>query len=293
MTDKIVLPRVDDMHCHFRTGHMLRRVLPETARYAGRAIAMPNTRPQAVLTAEHVCAYRDEIERALDALDPRSDFAPLMTIEIRDTTTPKMVFEAYRAGAVAGKVYPLGVTTNSDKGLREFFSLRTQETFCAMAKVGMLLLIHGEVDARRTLVTRREHTFLPMLEKLVLAQPNLKIVLEHVSTEDAIRTVAALPDTVAATITAHHLQLTLNDVIGDGFVRTTCACRFPRRTRIEMHSLMLPQAAAQSFSRLGQCTAREGEEGVRARRVWGVLGAGAFAGSRRGVRDGGLPRSVA
>ena len=223
MKDRITLRRFDDMHCHFRNGSLLKEVLPFTAQYAGRGLAMPNTRPRAILTGDDLIWYLDEIRRALDEMPIRYPFEPLMTIEIRDNTTLEMVTEAKRAGAVAGKVYPLGVTTNSDEGLRDFFSKSISETFQAMQDVGMLLLIHGELDQERTLVTKREEIFLPTLLTLVERFPNLKIVLEHVSTEAAVKTLEQLGENVAATITAHHLCLTLNDVIGDG-IRPHHAC---------------------------------------------------------------------
>lgn len=214
--NKIQIPRLFDAHCHFRIGPMLREVLPQTARYACYATAMPNTRPRAILSGDDVNWYRDEIDRVLDALPVRYSFQPLMTIEIRDSTTPGMIIAAHRAGAIAGKVYPLGVTTNSDEGLRNFFSRGIKKTFRAMEECGMLLLIHGELDKERTLVTKREEVFLPTLLRLANEFRDLKIVLEHVSTRAAVHTVKKLGGNVAATITAHHLCLTLNDVVGYG-----------------------------------------------------------------------------
>jgi len=218
MESRITLRRFDDMHCHFRTDSLMVDVLPFTAHYAGRAVVMPNLRPRAILTAEDVVWYRNHLKRYLCGLKlaNRPSFEPLMTIEIRDNTTPQMVVEAKRAGAVAGKVYPLGVTTNSDEGLRDFFSKSISETFRTMQDVGMLLLLHGEIDQERTLVTKRERAFLPILIRLADKFPDLKMVLEHVSTREAVRTVEDLGENVAATITAHHLCLTLNDVIGYG-----------------------------------------------------------------------------
>lgn len=215
-TITLTLRKFDDMHCHFRTGELLKEVLPFTERYAGRGVVMPNIRPRAILTGKDVNLYRDEINRVLDGLCFTLYFEPLMTIEIRDKTTPAMITRARRAGAVAGKVYPLGVTTNSNEGLRDFFSKKISETFRAMQDLGTILLIHGELDGERVLVTKREEFFLPTLYRLVEKFPNLKIVLEHISTRAAIDTVKSLGDNVAATITAHHLCLTLNDVIGYG-----------------------------------------------------------------------------
>ena len=219
----LVLPQLDDMHCHFRSGQLLDLVLPFTAKYAGRGVAMPNIKSRPIRTADDVVWYHDEIERVLDKQPVRPDFTPLMTIEVNDETTPAIISAARRAGAVAGKVYPRGVTTNSDEGLTSFSTTNALRNFAAMQDVGMLLLIHGEFDRKRLLVTNREYAFLPTLAVLAFAFPALKIVLEHVSTKAGVQMVKALPKNVAATITVHHLMLTLNDVIGDG-VRPHNAC---------------------------------------------------------------------
>ena len=219
----ITLPRFRDMHCHFRDLPLLGSVVSQTLQYANSAVVMPNTRPRAILNGDDVVWYRDLITQTIDGLLVRYPFTPLMTIEIRDNTTPSMVEAAKKAGAVAGKVYPLGVTTNSDEGLRDFFSSGVLETFRAMQDIGMLLLIHGEISAKRVLVTEREEFFLPTFLKLMETLPDLKVVLEHISTESAVKTVKQLDSNVAATITAHHLWLTLNDVIGDG-IRPHFAC---------------------------------------------------------------------
>jgi dihydroorotase len=216
MKDTITLRRIDDMHCHLRIGLLLTEVLPFTTQYAGRAIVMPNTRPRPILTGNDVVWYHDEIMRIIDGLSTRPPFEPLMTVEIRDSTTPETIIEARNAGAIAGKAYPLGVTTNSDEGLRDFFSEKILETFRTMRDSGMLLLIHGELDQEQTLVTKREEVFLPTLLKLAEMFPSLKIVLEHVSSKAAVKMIEQLGNNVAATITAHHLCLTLNDVIGYG-----------------------------------------------------------------------------
>jgi len=213
---KIFLRRFYDMHCHFRRGQLLQEVLPETAKYASYAIVMPNTKPRAILTAEDVRQYRDEIEKALGSMPARPYFEPLMTIQIRDDTTPRVIEDAKKAGVIAGKVYPIGVTTNAEEGLREFFNNRISETFQAMQDNGMLLLIHGELDCNRLLVTKREEYFLHMFQRFPEKFPRLRIVLEHISTRAAIAMVKQFGNNVAATITAHHLCLTLNDVIEGG-----------------------------------------------------------------------------
>lgn len=213
--DTISIRRFNDMHVHVRVGDVLETVLPITAAYCSRAIVMPNTRPRAIRTAEDIVWYRGEIQRVLDK-QGITNFEPLMTIDIRDSTTPAMIEAAKYAGVVAGKVYPLGVTTNSDEGLRDFYSKEITETFREMERCHMRLLLHGELDKPRTLVTKREHAFLPTLKYLAETFPNLRIVLEHISTKKAVDAVEKLGVNVAATITAHHLCLTLNDVIGYG-----------------------------------------------------------------------------
>ncbi|MEK7801286.1 MAG: dihydroorotase [Pseudomonadota bacterium] len=215
MSDSIILRRFYDMHVHFRKDAMLAEVLPFSARYCGRAVAMPNTRPRAILNGYDAREYAQEMWAVLDVMQ-YPEFEPLLTIEIRDTTTPRMIAEARHAGVIAGKVYPRGLTTNSEHGLWDFTSDNIFRVFRKMEDVGMLLLLHGELDQERTLVTKREQAFLPMLAVLASEFPDLRIVLEHVSSRSGIEMVEMLGKNVAATITAHHLCLTLNDVIGDG-----------------------------------------------------------------------------
>lgn len=218
MSETIVLPRFNDMHCHFRYHPMLSAVLRHTAEYCAHAIVMPNVRneeiPNGVVSASGVVLYRNAIQSILDSYSYKLDFTPLMTIEIRDSTTPEDIYEAHKVGAVAGKVYPLGVTTNSDMGLRDFSNI--PHTLRAMEEVGMLLLLHGESPEENVLVTEREKKFLPTLDMLSHNFGDLKIVLEHITTKNAVDMVLQLPENVAATITGHHLYLTLNDVIGNG-----------------------------------------------------------------------------
>ncbi len=212
--DKITFKRMSDVHCHFRLEPMLSAVLSFTAEYCAYAIAMPNTRPREIVRAKDAIWYRKQIQHTLDSYLYKWDFKPLMTIEIRDNTTTGDIYEAHYAGAVAGKVYPIGVTTNSDKGLRDFANAFT--VFETMQELGMLLLLHGESPNPGILVTDREKEFLPILVMLAEMFPKLKIIMEHITTRDAICMVASMPDNVAATITGHHLYLTLNDIIGSG-----------------------------------------------------------------------------
>jgi dihydroorotase len=184
---------------------MLQLVSPWTARDFARALVMPNTQSP-IRIAEEALVYRQAV---LDAC-LCSSFNPLMTIKIGPWTTPAIIEEAKSAGIVAGKVYPEGVTTNSDDGARSVDDLFP--VFEAMEKHGMVLSLHGEDPDAFCL--DREVAFLPTLRRIAAIFPRLKIVLEHITTQAAVTEITALPDTVAATITVHHLLLTLDDVVG-------------------------------------------------------------------------------
>ncbi|HTM67921.1 MAG TPA: dihydroorotase [Candidatus Binatia bacterium] len=209
---KIAIRRPDDLHLHVRQGAMLRAVLPATARRFGRALIMPNTDPP-VLTASDAAEYRRAIEAEAGGLEP------LMAVKLVASTTPETI-RACKGAVVAGKLYPEGVTTNSADGVSDF--ARMYPAFEAMEQAGMVLCLHGETPGVFSL--DREKTFLETLRGIALAFPRLRIVLEHVTTADAVREVERLPDTVAATITAHHLFLTLDDVIG-GSLRPHAFCK--------------------------------------------------------------------
>jgi len=217
MTSTIELTMPNDMHLHLRQDEVLRVVLPHTTRQFGRALIMPNTKP-AILTATDVDRYRREILAA--SADP--NFEPLMTIQILESTTREIVREAYVHGATAGKVYPDGVTTNSEGGVTDFSSL--YPALEEMEKTGMVLCLHGEVPGKDVFCLDREAQFLTTLEQLASDFPALKIVLEHVTTNEAVKIIETLPSNVAATITVHHLFLTLNDVVG-GFIQPHHFCK--------------------------------------------------------------------
>ncbi len=204
---ELFIRRPDDFHCHLRNGNMLEKVLWHTAHVFGRAIIMPNTEPP-ILTDKDIIDYRNGIEIQLEE-QHCYQFAPLMTVQITESTTPKMIEEARRVGAVAGKVYPIGVTTNSGNGVRDFEKMH--KVFKKMEEVNMLLLLHGEKPDIFCL--NREKEFLNTLIGIHQKFPELKIVMEHITTKEAIDMVKKLTN-VAATITAHHLVLTLDDVVG-------------------------------------------------------------------------------
>jgi dihydroorotase len=203
----ITIRCIDDFHVHLRQGDMLAHVLPYTAEQCARALVMPNTTPP-ILTPEDVANYRKEIEASLPE---HSSFTPLMTFKIVPSTTPEMVRELKKAGVVAGKLYPEGVTTNSEDGVKDLSQL--YPVYTAMEQEGLVLCLHGEVPGVFSM--DRESAFLSTLRQLAKDFPKLKIVLEHATTAEAVETVAELPDNVAATLTVHHLRITLDDVIGD------------------------------------------------------------------------------
>lgn len=195
--------RPDDFHLHLRQGKILASVIGHTARQFERALVMPNTMPP-ILDAEEVVWYREKI------LAQGSGLVPLMSIKIVQATTPEMVRAAYTAGAIAGKLYPVGVTTNATDGVSDISALAP--VFAQMEQSGMVLCLHGELPG--TFSLDREQAFLPTLKNLAREFTKLRIVLEHASTEEAVECVMSLPLTVAATITVHHLLLTLDDIIG-------------------------------------------------------------------------------
>lgn len=206
MLDTLTIRRPYDLHVHLRSGALLRDVLRHTASDCAAALVMPNTTPP-VRTGLDVARYREEIRAALPA---GSRFTPLMTVKVVQDTLPEELRSAAEAGAVAGKAYPAGVTTNSADGVVDFRALAP--LWATMQELDLVLSIHGEAPGSFCL--DRERDFLPRLRWIATAFPRLRIVLEHVSSAAAVSALSGLPPTVGATITAHHLLLTLDDVIG-------------------------------------------------------------------------------
>ncbi len=205
----MLIRKIDDMHVHLRQGEMLEAVLPFTALQCERALVMPNTSPP-VLVANDVINYRQTIMEVLKNSGGKY-FAPLMTFKIDPNTQAADIDSLKQAGAIAGKLYPDGVTTNSQGGVSDFKAL--YPVYKAMQESKMVLCLHGEMPGAFCL--DRETEFLTVLKDIVLNFPKLKIVLEHATTRDAIDCVKALPSNVAASLTVHHMYLTLDDLIGD------------------------------------------------------------------------------
>jgi dihydroorotase len=211
---RVVIRRPDDWHLHLRDGAALRAVLPHTARRFARAIVMPNLRPP-VTTLADALAYRGRISAALPA-EYAGRFTPLMTLYLTEATPPEEIFQARASGAVHGvKLYPAGATTHSDAGVRSL--ARAMPALAAMASCGVPLLVHGEVVDASVDVFDREAEFLklqlgPLLDRL----PELRVVVEHITTAEAVAFVRAAGDRVAATITAHHLLYSRNAMFAGG-----------------------------------------------------------------------------
>ncbi len=212
MSDRLTLLRPDDWHIHLRDGAVLPHTVADVARTFGRAIIMPNLVPP-VRNAQQADAYR---QRILAARPAGSRFEPLMVLYLTDQTTPEDIRTAKASGYVhAAKLYPAGATTNSDSGVTSIDKIF--HVLEAMAEVGMLLLVHGEVTRGEIDIFDREKIFIDEhLRRVVERFPNLKVVFEHITTGEAVQFVNAASANVAATITAHHLLYNRNHMLVGG-----------------------------------------------------------------------------
>jgi dihydroorotase len=207
------ISRPDDWHVHLRDGAALPHTCADMARYFGRMIVMPNLAPPVTTVAE-AAAYRDRILAAMASLPRLCE--PLMTLYLTDRTTAAEVKAAAESDFVhAVKLYPAGATTNSDAGVAELEAL--YPTLTVMQEAGLPLLVHGEVTDTEIDIFDREKVFIQRhLAPIVANFPGLKVVLEHITTADAVDFVQSAPATVAATITAHHLLYNRNHLLAGG-----------------------------------------------------------------------------
>ena len=233
---QITITRPDDWHLHLRDNELMASVLPDTARQFARAIVMPNLRPPVTTTAQAL-AYR---ERILKALPAGTKFEPLMTLYLTDITSADEIKHAKASGVVhAVKLYPAGATTNSDAGVTDL--RKTYAALEAMQKLGMPLLVHGEVTNSDIDIFDREAVFIErVMQPLLKDLPGLRVVFEHITTQDAAEFVTSAPDTIAATLTPQHLLYNRNAMLVGG-IRPHLYC-LPVLKR-EMHREALIKAA--------------------------------------------------
>jgi dihydroorotase len=236
MTDSLTIRRPDDWHVHLRDGEMLRAVAPDTARQFARAIVMPNLAPPVVSVAAAE-AYRGRI---MDALPGGADFTPLMTCYLTDNADAAEIARGYEQGVFAAcKLYPANATTNSAHGVTDIRTLAP--ALEAMQRIGMPLLVHGEVTDADVDIFDREAVFVDrVMTGLVRDFPALKIVFEHITTADAADYVAAAGANIGATITPQHLIINRNALF-EGGIRPHAYC-LPVVKR-ERHRLALRKAA--------------------------------------------------
>jgi dihydroorotase len=236
MTDTLTIRRPDDWHVHLRDGAMLEAVARHTARQFARAIVMPNLTPP-VTTVAAAQAYRGRI---MAALPEGTEFTPLMTCYLTDNTDPAEVRRGFEEGVfTACKLYPAGATTNSDSGVTDVANIRG--VLEVMAEIGMVLCVHGEVTHADIDIFDREAVFIDrVLGPLLKDLPQLKVVFEHLTSEEGVQFVESTPDNVAATITPQHLHINRNAMLVGG-MRPHAYC-LPVAKR-EKHRLALRRAA--------------------------------------------------
>ena len=211
--NKLTIKRPDDWHLHLRDGATLSAVLPFTAAHYGRAIIMPNLTPPVTTTAEAI-AYR---ERILAALPAHTDFTPLMTCYLTDNTDPDEVETGFKQGVfTAVKLYPARATTNSEFGVTSWDKIRG--VLARMEKIGMPLLVHGEEADPEIDIFDREGAFIDRVlsDWMTRDYPELKIVLEHITTKDGADFVQQAGSNIGATVTPHHLVINRNDILAGG-----------------------------------------------------------------------------
>ena len=212
MTNRLTIRRPDDWHVHLRDGGMLSDVVNYTARQFARAIIMPNLTPP-VTTVEAGIAYR---KRIMDAVDPALDFTPLMVCYLTDTIDADEVARGHAEGVfTACKLYPANATTNSSHGVTDIKNI--YPVLEAMQRIGMPLLVHGEVTHQDVDIFDREAVFIDdVLGGVIKDFPELKVVFEHITTAEAAAFVTAAGPNVAATITPHHLEFNRNAIFQGG-----------------------------------------------------------------------------
>ncbi len=234
--NKITIIRPDDWHLHLRDGAVLKNIVPDSARCFARAIIMPNLKPPITSVAQAL----DYRKRILAAVPQGVSFEPLMTLYLTDNTSPDVIREAVDNPYIhAVKYYPAGATTNSDAGVTDI--AQTYDALEAMEELGLPLLVHGEVTDEDVDIFDREAVFIEtVLIPLLQRFPRLRVVLEHITTRQAVEFIKATEDNIAATITAHHLLMNRNAMFKGGIIPHHYCLPILKR---ENHRLALIEAA--------------------------------------------------
>ncbi len=219
---QLTIIRPDDWHVHLRDGPALKNTVAHTARYFGRAIVMPNLSP-AVTTAEAALSYQ---QRIVEQIPAESAFKPLMTVYLTDNTAPEEISQAKASGQIFGvKLYPAGATTNSESGVTAVENI--YPCLEVMSEIGLPLLIHGEVTHNSVDIFDREKVFIDtILSKICSRFPALKVVLEHITTKQAVEFVSTTSENIAATITPQHLLYNRNHMLVGVFDRISIVCQY-------------------------------------------------------------------
>lgn len=233
---EVTITRPSDWHLHLRDGNAMQSVVPYSARQFHRALVMPNLRPPITTTAMAL-AYR---KRILAAVPVGLDFQPFMTLYLTDNTMPDEIWRAQESGVIlAAKLYPAGATTNSDSGVTNIGKIF--DVLGTMEEAGLVLSIHGEVTDPKVDIFDREKVFIDrVLWEIIERFPKLRVVLEHITTSDAVEFVELCENNVAATITAHHLLENRNALFKEGICPHSYCLPILKR---EKHRLALIKAA--------------------------------------------------
>ena len=227
----MLVRKLDDFHVHVRQRGILSSVLPYSMSQCARALLMPNTVP-AITTPEILEAYQREVALNVNG----AMFEPLFTFKITPQVKVSDVLVMKAMGAVAGKAYPCGVTTNSNDGISNWCDV--EPILEVMEKLDLVLCLHGEHPGDFS-SANREYAFVEIiLPRLIKDFPRLRIVLEHISDKYSVQVVREAPDTVAATITLHHLMCTVDDVIGDK-LNPSCFCKPIPKTKDDQSALVM------------------------------------------------------
>ncbi|MFK5977599.1 MAG: dihydroorotase [Rhizobiaceae bacterium] len=240
--NKITITQPDDWHLHLRDGEMLKGVIAHTSAHFKRAIIMPNLVPPVVTVADAI-SYR---ERILACTPQGDDFNPLMTLYLTETTNPDDVAAGFKDGIISAvKLYPAGATTNSQSGVKDVANV--MPVLEKMAELGIPLCMHGEVTNPDVDIFDREAVFIEtVLDPLRKHLPNLKIIMEHVTTKDGVDYVSSQESNLAATLTTHHLIINRNAILVGG-IKPHYYC-LPVAKR-ELHRVALVKAATSGDKR--------------------------------------------